>query len=376
MHTRGAVIRKAPGDYEVVDLELDDPRQGEVQIELGAAGLCHSDDHIATGDMRAGIYPFAGGHEGAGVVVAAPPNHRGIREGDHVVCVFIPSCGHCRWCSVGKHNFCDLGGGALTGSRREDPTDFRLHLADSGAPVGQMAGISTFCATTTVSVDSVVKIDDDLPFTSMCLLSCGVGTGWGSAVNDAEVEPGHTVIVMGVGGVGINAVQGAAHAGATSIIAVDPVAFKREQALKLGATHAVADMAEAAELARQFTNGQGADSAIVTVTPRSSPSGSPGPRMSGRRLPPSARPGPASSSGSETRRGPELTSRSASSWCTASGCRAPCSAPPTPTGTSRARSSCTAPGCSSSTSWSPPPTPSMRLPRATATCTTGRTYAG
>ncbi len=265
MHTRGAVIRTAPGTYEVADLELDSPRPGEVQIELVAAGLCHSDDHIATGDLPVPMYPLAGGHEGAGVVVAAPPNQKGIREGDHVVCVSIPSCGHCRWCSVGKQNFCDLGSGALTGARPGDPTDFRLHLVDSGAPVAQLGGISAFCATTTVSIDSVVKIDDDLPLTSMCLLSCAVSTGWGSAVNDAAVEPDHTVIVMGVGGVGINAVQGAAHAGATSVIAVDPVAFKRRQALNLGATHAVADMAEATDLARQFTGGQGADSAIIAV---------------------------------------------------------------------------------------------------------------
>jgi NDMA-dependent alcohol dehydrogenase len=265
VHTRGAVVREAPGAYEVVDLELDDPRPGELRIELVAAGLCHSDDHIATGDLPVPMYPFAGGHEGAGVVVAAPPNRKDIREGDHVVCAFTPSCGHCRWCSVGRQYLCDLGDGALTGARHGDPTDFRLHMADSGVPVPQLGGISTFCATTTVSVDSVVKIDDDLPLTSMCLLSCAVGTGWGSAVNDAEVKPGDTVIVMGVGGVGINAVQGAAHAGAASVIAVDPVGFKRELALKLGATHAVAGMAEATELARRLTNGQGADSAIVAV---------------------------------------------------------------------------------------------------------------
>src|SRR5204863_5932583 len=131
--------------------------------------------------------------------------------------------------------------------------------------VGQMCGISTFLETTTVSADSAVKVPDDIPLDKACLVGCGVGTGWGSAVNSAEVQPGHTVIVMGIGGIGINAVQGAAHAGASNIIAVDPVAFKRESALKLGATHAVADMAEATELARSMTNGQGADSAIVTV---------------------------------------------------------------------------------------------------------------
>jgi len=161
-------------------------------------------------------------------------------------------------------NLCDLGAGILAGPRWNDPTSYRLQLPD-GTPVGQMSGISTFCETTTVSADSAVKVPDDVPLEVACLLGCGVGTGWGSAVNSGQVQPGHTVIVMGIGGIGINAVQGAAHAGASNVIAVDPVAFKREKAQELGATHAVDSMEEATELAKQFTNGQGADSAIITV---------------------------------------------------------------------------------------------------------------
>ena len=265
MQTRGAIIRQAPGKYEVVDLEVDDPRPGEIQVKLVATGLCHSDDHVATGDIPVGVYPFAGGHEGAGIVTKAPLNHKGIKEGDHVVFSFLPSCGHCRWCASGQQNLCDLGAGLLAGSRWEDTSDFRLKLAGTDTPVGQMCGISTFVETTTVSADSAVKVDDDLPLEKVCLLGCNVGTGWGSAVNSAQVQPGHTVIVMGIGGVGINAVQGAAHAGAANIIAVDPVALKRENAQQLGATHGVETMEEATELAKQFTNGQGADSAIITV---------------------------------------------------------------------------------------------------------------
>jgi S-(hydroxymethyl)glutathione dehydrogenase/alcohol dehydrogenase len=128
-----------------------------------------------------------------------------------------------------------------------------------------MLGISTFCETTTVAVDSVVKVPKDVPLEALCLLGCSVGTGWGAAVNSGGVEPGHTTIVMGVGGVGINAVQGAKHAGASHIIAVDPVPFKRAKAQELGATDAVESMAEATELAKKFTNGQGADQTIVTV---------------------------------------------------------------------------------------------------------------
>jgi NDMA-dependent alcohol dehydrogenase len=263
MKTRGAVVRQAPGKYEVVDLDLDAPRQGELMVRMAASGMCHSDDHIATGDIPVGIYPFCGGHEGAGVVEQVGPNTPGFSEGDHVVFSFLPGCGRCRWCASGMQNLCDLGATLLAGSRWDDPTDFRMSL--DGAPVGQMCGISTFAERTTVAVDSTVKIPQDIPLDKACLVGCGVGTGWGSAVNSAEVKPGHTVIVMGIGGIGINAVQGAAHAGASHVIAVDPVEFKREKAMELGATHAVDSMEEAIELARGFTNGQGADSAIVTV---------------------------------------------------------------------------------------------------------------
>lgn len=257
-------MAKAPGAYEVIDLELDEPRQNEIQVRMVASGLCHSDDHLATGDIPVAVYPFAGGHEGAGVVEKIGPGTIGFEEGDHVVFSFIPGCGRCRWCASGMQNLCDLGAGLLSGARFEDPTSFRLHTTD-GQPVGQMCGISTFVEHTVVSLHSAVKIDKDLPLDKVCLLGCGVGTGWGSAVNSAAVRPGDTVIVMGIGGIGINAVQGAAHAGASNVIAVDPVQFKREKAMELGATHAFEGIAEADEFAKSVTNGQGADSVIVTI---------------------------------------------------------------------------------------------------------------
>jgi NDMA-dependent alcohol dehydrogenase len=263
VRTRGAVLREVPGRFEVVELDVDDPRQGEIRVRVVATGLCHSDDHHAKGDQRVAILPFAGGHEGAGIVEAVGPSTTGFAEGDHVVFSFLPSCGRCRWCATGHQNLCDLGASLGTNARWDDPTSFRLSL--DGQPVGQMCGVSTFVEHTTVSTASAVKIDPSIPLDIACLTGCGVGTGWGAAVNSAEVAPGQVVIVMGVGGIGINAVQGAAHAGAESVIAVDPVAFKRETALKLGATHAVESIKEAAELGRELTNGQGADSAIVTV---------------------------------------------------------------------------------------------------------------
>ncbi|MGY1620310.1 NDMA-dependent alcohol dehydrogenase [Geodermatophilus sp. SYSU D00691] len=264
VETRGAIMREAPGKFEVVDLISDDPRQGELQVKLAASGMCHSDDHLATGDIPVAHYPMCGGHEGSGVVTAVGPNTPGFKEGDHVVFSFLPACGKCRWCANGMSYLCDLGAGLLVGARFDDPTSFRFSLSD-GTPVGQMCGLGTFSGFTTVSVDSTIKIPEEIPLDVACLTGCGVGTGWGSSVQAAKVEPGETVIIMGIGGIGINAVQGAAFAGASHVIAVDPVAFKREKAQELGATEAFEGIEEAAEFARSVTNGQGADKAIVTI---------------------------------------------------------------------------------------------------------------
>ncbi len=261
MKTRAAVLRQAPGEWEIVTLDVEEPRQGELLVKMVASGLCHSDDHVCTGDIPVGQYPFVGGHEGAGIVEKVGPHTPGFEVGDHVVMSFLPGCGRCRWCASGMQNLCDLGATLLVGSRADG--SFRMTL--DGQPVGQMCGISTFAEHSLVDVASAVKVAKDLPLDKACLVGCGVGTGWGSAVNSAKVSPGQTVIIMGIGGIGINAVQGAAHAGATNVIAVDPVAFKREKAQELGATHAFATMAEATAFAQSVTNGQGADSAVVTV---------------------------------------------------------------------------------------------------------------
>jgi S-(hydroxymethyl)glutathione dehydrogenase/alcohol dehydrogenase len=264
VNTRGAIIRSSPGHYEVADLVLDDPRAGELQVKMAASGLCHSDDHVATGDMPFGVYPVCGGHEGAGVVTAVGPGTRGFAEGDRVVFSFLPGCGRCAYCARGHQNLCDLGANLLSGARFDDPTSYRMALTD-GTPVGQMLGLSTFAEMTTVDVANAVKVPDDIPLDVACLTGCGVGTGWGTAVNAGHVQPGQTVIVMGIGGIGINAVQGAAFAGASHVIAVDPVAFKREKAQELGATQAFESIEEAADFARSVTNGQGADKVLITI---------------------------------------------------------------------------------------------------------------
>ncbi|MFT7600373.1 MAG: NDMA-dependent alcohol dehydrogenase [Acidimicrobiales bacterium] len=259
MKTRGAVLTEAPGEWKIVELDVDEPRQGEILLKMSASGLCHSDDHLAKGDTDRTMFPMAGGHEGSGVVVQVGPNTPDWEVGDHVVTSFLPSCGHCRWCASGQQNLCDLGATLLTGSR----ADGSFRLSHDGKPVGQMCGISTFCEHSLVDVASAVKVPKDLPMEKICLVGCGVGTGWGSAVNAAEVKPGQTVIIMGTGGVGIHAVQGASHAGASRVIAVDPVEMKREVSQQVGATHSFATMEEAADFARSVTNGQGADSAII-----------------------------------------------------------------------------------------------------------------
>ncbi len=262
MRTEGAVLTDVPGRWEIVELDLDQPRQGELLLEMRAAGLCHSDDHYTKGDSPVPRLPFAGGHEGAGVVAAVGPATPGWEVGDHVALSFLPVCGRCRWCSTGHQNLCDMGRWIRDGTRSDG--SYRVHLPD-GTPVPQMCGLATFSRHALVDVAAAIKVEPELDLDAVCLCGCGVGTGWGSAVNSAEVQPGQTVIVMGIGGIGIHAVQGARHAGASNIVAVDPIELKREMAQRAGATHAFASMDEATAFAQSVTDGQGADSAIVTT---------------------------------------------------------------------------------------------------------------
>ena len=260
MRTRAAVLRGPHQDWEVTELELDPPHDGEVLIRFEVAGLCHSDQHCQTGDIEP-RFPLVGGHEGAGVIEAVGPGVTRVKPGDHVVCAFIPSCGRCRFCSTGHQNLCDLGLNAVTGALPAG--GFRLH--QDGEDFGGFAILGTFAQYGTVAEASVIRIDPDIPLDVAALVSCGVPTGWGSAVYAAKVQPGDTVLVYGVGGIGSNAVQGARHAGARNVVAVDPVALKRETAEQLGATHSAASAEEAQELVTNLTWGVGADHAILTA---------------------------------------------------------------------------------------------------------------
>ncbi|MFC7401876.1 NDMA-dependent alcohol dehydrogenase [Citricoccus sp. GCM10030269] len=261
--TTAAIVREQPGRFDVTDVLLEEPREGEILVKMVASGLCHSDYHLLSGDSQPGLLPMVGGHEGTGIVEGVGPDTHGWEVGDKLVFSFIGSCGKCRWCSEGMTNLCDLGAFLMKGSRFRDPDSFRFSLPD-GTPISQMCGLGTFAERTVVDVNSAVKLPPDAPLETLWLLGCGVGTGWGSAVYLAGIHPGDVTIVMGIGGVGINAVQGAVHAGSMSVIAVDPLEFKREKAREMGATHAFADIQEATEFARSITNGQGADQAILT----------------------------------------------------------------------------------------------------------------
>jgi alcohol dehydrogenase (nicotinoprotein) len=261
MRARGAVLRGVERDWEVTELELDPPKDHEVLIRFVAAGLCHSDEHLRHGDIKP-RFPIVGGHEGAGFVEDVGPSVTRVRPGDHVVCSFIPSCGTCRFCSRGQQNLCNLGATISEGCMPD--RTFRFH--QDGEDVGAVCMLGTFANYSTISEYSCVRVDDDVPLETAVLVGCGVPTGWGSSVYAAGVRPGDTVVIYGIGGIGINAVQGARYAGAQNVVAVDPIAFKREKAEELGATHSAASAEEAQALVwDQLAPGVGADHALVTV---------------------------------------------------------------------------------------------------------------
>ena len=248
--------------WKVTELEVDPPKQGEILIKLRAAGMCHSDVHSAAGDQPAATHPWLSGHEGAGIVEEVGPDVTGFAPGDHVTCTFIPSCGNCPPCIRGLGQLCDRGASLMSGIPLEGTP--RIHTAD-GQDVGQMVFTGTFSEYTVAPVDSVIKIDKDIPFLAAAISGCCVPTGWGTAVNIAGVEPDDTVVVIGAGGVGMNAVQGAKHAGAKAIVVVDTAEFKLTEAPKFGATHTVASVDEAFPLVQELTHGVMADKVILTV---------------------------------------------------------------------------------------------------------------
>ena len=261
MKTKAAVLWEVNAPWSVEEIELDPPGPGEVLVKLAASGMCHSDEHLVTGDLPFAL-PIIGGHEGAGVVQEVGAGVSWLQPGDHVVFGFIPACGRCPSCSTGHQNLCDLGAALGLGRQIADGTS-RHHA--KGEDLGTMCLLGTFAHHTVVNEASCIKIEDDVPLDRACLLGCGVVTGWGSSVYAAEVHPGDTVAIVGVGGIGANAIQGARLAGAKRIIAIDPIEFKREKAMDFGATHTASSMTEALPLITELTWGTMANKVVMTM---------------------------------------------------------------------------------------------------------------
>ena len=260
MRVKAAVLRETglPPPYatsrplDVVELDLAPPGHGEVLVRMGAAGLCHSDLSVIDGS-RPRPTPMALGHEAAGIVEALGEGVSDLKPGDHVVLVFVPSCGRCGPCAAGRPALCEPGakanaaGTLLDGARR---------LAFRGEPVNHHLGVSAFADHAVVARESCVKIDPDLPLDLAALFGCAVLTGVGAVINTARVEPGQSVAVVGLGGVGLSALIGARLAGARRIVAVDLSDDKLAFAGKLGATDLVnAGAPDAAAAIRRLTGG-------------------------------------------------------------------------------------------------------------------------
>lgn len=260
MKTKAAVLWELGGKWDVCEVELDPPNAGEVMIKLTASGLCHSDYHLVTGDIPVGL-PYVGGHEGAGVVVEVGPGVTDVAVGDSVVLSFLPACGKCSYCARGMTNLCDLGAHIIQGPQLDGT--YRFHA--KGKDLGQMCLLGTFSEYTVVPMASVVKVDADTPLEKAAVIGCSVPTGFGSMVKTADVRPGDAVVIMGVGGIGANAVQGAKSAGARHIVAIDPVEYKRDQAKIFGATHTAPDVPTAQALIMDITRGQMADACVITT---------------------------------------------------------------------------------------------------------------
>ena len=261
--TRAAIARQPHTGWELVELQLDEPKAHEVRVKFAAAGLCHSDEHIIQGDAPVRL-PIVGGHEGAGVVESVGPDVRRVEPGDRIVCSYIPACGACRPCSTGHQNLCVKGLNAGTGMFLDGT--FRFHLVGENGEedLGGFCTVGSFSQYAVVSEWACIPLPDDIPFEIGALVGCGVPTGWGSAVYAAGVRAGDTVVIYGAGGVGSNAVQGARYAGAKNVVVVDPVAFKRDMAKVFGATHTFADAKSAHDFVVETTWGQLADHAICT----------------------------------------------------------------------------------------------------------------
>jgi S-(hydroxymethyl)glutathione dehydrogenase/alcohol dehydrogenase len=236
MDVRAAVAHQAGQPLTVETVTLDGPRDGEILIEIKATGICHTDAYTLSGDDPEGLFPAILGHEGAGIVVDVGAGVSSLKPGDHVIPLYIPECRQCEFCVSGKTNLC----GAIRETQgRGVMPDGSSRFSLGGESLHHYMGTSTFANYTVLPEIAAAKIRNDAPFDKVCYIGCGVTTGLGAVMNTARVEAGANVVVFGLGGIGLNVIQGCRMVGADMIIGVDTNAGKRKLAEKFGMTHFV-----------------------------------------------------------------------------------------------------------------------------------------
>jgi S-(hydroxymethyl)glutathione dehydrogenase/alcohol dehydrogenase len=236
MDVRAAVARKAGAPLSIETVQLAGPKAGEVLVEIMATGICHTDEFTRSGADPEGLFPAILGHEGAGIVVDVGPGVTSVKKGDHVIPLYTPECRQCKSCLSRKTNLCTaIRATQGKGLMPDGTTRFSL----DGEPIYHYMGCSTFANFTVLPEIAVAKIREDAPFDKVCYIGCGVTTGIGAVINTAKVEPGANVVVFGLGGIGLNVIQGARMAGADKIVGVDLNPAREALARKFGMTHFV-----------------------------------------------------------------------------------------------------------------------------------------
>ena len=236
MQVKAAVAHKAGAPLTIETVDLDGPKAGEVLVEIKATGICHTDEFTRSGADPEGLFPAILGHEGAGVVVDVGKDVTSLKKGDHVIPLYTPECRQCEYCLSGKTNLCQAI--RVTQGQGVMP-DGSSRFSIGGKKLFHYMGTSTFSNYTVVPEIALAKIREDAPFDKVCYIGCGVTTGIGAVINTAKVEPGANVVVFGLGGIGLNVIQGARLAGANMIVGVDLNASRKPLAEKFGMTHFV-----------------------------------------------------------------------------------------------------------------------------------------
>jgi S-(hydroxymethyl)glutathione dehydrogenase/alcohol dehydrogenase len=264
MKTRAAVAYEAGKPLMLETVELEGPKAGEVMIEIRATGICHTDDFTRSGADPEGLFPAILGHEGAGVVVEAGPGVTSVRKGDHVIPLYTPECRQCKPCLSRKTNLCTAIRATQGKGVMPDGTS---RFSRGGKMIHHYMGCSTFSNYTVLPEIAVAKIRDDAPFDKVCYIGCGVTTGIGAVINTARVEAGANVVVFGLGGIGLNVIQGARMVGANMIVGVDINPRRRALAERFGMTHFVNPKEVAGDLVPYLVDltGGGADYSFECV---------------------------------------------------------------------------------------------------------------